>query len=138
MAYMSQETKAKLVPAIKAVCKKYGVKASVAVRNHSTLCLNINSGKINFFESYNRQMESICSGTNIHPHIPEHKHIHVNEYYYDRHFDGTAVEFLQEVIPLMYGPDYYDHSDAQTDYFNCSHYIDVNVGRWNKPYELTA
>ena len=52
MAYVSQELKAKLAPKIKAICKKYGVKASLAVRHHSTLVLNVKSGKIDFINDY--------------------------------------------------------------------------------------
>ena len=35
MAYVSQKDKAELAPGIKAVLKKYKMKASIAVRNHS-------------------------------------------------------------------------------------------------------
>ena len=52
MAYVSQELKAKLAPAIKSICKKYGVKASIAVSNHSTLVLNIKQGRIDFIENF--------------------------------------------------------------------------------------
>ena len=52
MAYMSQERKQNLAPAIKAVLKKYGVKATIAVRNHSTLVVNIKSGSIDFIENF--------------------------------------------------------------------------------------
>lgn len=114
MAYMSQEHKAKLAPTIKAICKKYNIKASLAVRNHSTLVLNIKQGDIDFDGNY----------------------IQVNPYHYQSHFTGRARDFLSEVIPAMYGPDYFDHSDAMTDYFHCSHYIDVNIGKWNQPYAL--
>ena len=51
MAYMSQEKKAKIAPVVKAVLKKYKVKGSLAVRNHSTLVLNIKSGSIDFIEN---------------------------------------------------------------------------------------
>lgn len=114
MAYMSQEHKARLAPTIKAICKKYNIKASLAVRNHSTLVLNVKQGDIDF------------GGDRV----------QVNPYWYHEHFTGRAKDFLSEVIPAMYGPDYFDHSDAQTDYFNCSHYIDVNIGQWNRPYAL--
>ena len=114
MAYMSQEHKARLAPTIKAICKKYGIKASLSVRNHSTLVLNIKQGTIDF------------GGDRI----------QVNPYWYQDHYEGRAREFLSEVIPAMYGPDYFDHSDAMTDYFHCSHYINVNIGQWNKPYAL--
>ena len=46
MAYMNQEKKAKIVSAVKPILKKYGVKATFAVRNHSTICLNVKAGKI--------------------------------------------------------------------------------------------
>jgi hypothetical protein len=56
MAYVSQALKAQLSPGIKAICKKYGVKASIAVRDHSTLVLNIKQGPIDFFTCYNNKM----------------------------------------------------------------------------------
>lgn len=112
MAYMSQEHKAKLAPTIKTICKKYGVKATLSVRNHMSLVLTVKQGDIDFGGDY----------------------IQVNPYWYHEHFTGRAKDFLSEVIPAMYGPDYFDESDAQTDYFHCSHYIDVNIGRWDQPY----
>ena len=124
MAYMSQEHKAKLAPTIKAICKKYNVKASLAVRNHSTLVLNVKQGDIDFYGDYG------------HPGAAEQFGIQVNPYHYQSHFTGRSKDFLSEVIPAMYGSDYFDESDIQTDYFHCSHYIDVNIGQWNKPYAL--
>lgn len=135
MAYMSPEHKAELAPTIKAICKKHGVKASIAVRNHMTLVLNIKSGKIDFIGSMNR----VCSQHpryNERAYTPARDHIDVNPHWYKEHFDGAALAFLSEVIPAMHGPRYFDESDSMTDYFHCSHYIDVNVGRWNAPYVL--
>jgi hypothetical protein len=140
MAYMSQEYKAKLAPTIKAICKKYNVKASLAVRNHSTLALNIKSGDINFIENYiftdaAKPHANKMTADQI-EYLRAQKAIDVNPYWYQEHFSGKSKAFLKEVIAAMYGPDYFDHSDAQTDYFHCSHYIDVNIGRWNQPYAL--
>ena len=36
----------------------------------------------------------------------------------------------------MKGPNYFNNDDAMTDYFHRSHYTDINVGKWNKPYFL--
>ena len=138
MAYVSQALKAKLAPAIKAVCAKYKIKASLAVRNHSTLVLNIKSGPIDFIGNLNKVCAVAPGADRYGAYRPAVDHIDVNPYHYQSHFDGKALKFLSEVIPLMYGPDYYDRSDIQTDYFDCSHYIDVNVGSWNKHYEVTA
>jgi hypothetical protein len=136
MAYMSQEHKAKLAPTIRAICKRYGIRATLAVRNHSTLMLTIKQGEIDFIGNSNQ----VCGNDHYQvargfkPNTSGYES--VNPYHYRSHFSGRALEFLQEVIPAMYGPDYFDHSDIQTDYFHCSHYIDVSIGRWNSPYAL--
>lgn len=135
MAYVSQELKAKLAPKIKEICRRHGVKATLGVRHHSTLVLNVRQGKIDFISSYNR----VCGARPRPEHLPFHPakdNIQANVYWYHEHFDGAALAFLKEVIPAMKGPDYFDHSDPQTDYFHCSHYYDVNIGQWNKPYAL--
>ena len=28
------------------------------------------------------------------------------------------------------------HSDAMTDYFDTAYYVNIHVGKWDKPYEL--
>jgi len=38
----------------------------------------------------------------------------------------------------MKGDQWYDNSDAMTDYFDTAYYMDINVGQWDKPYVLTA
>ena len=111
MAYMSQEHKAKLAPTIKAICKKYGIKATLSVRNHSSLVLTVKQGPIDF------------GGDRI----------QVNPYWYHEHFSGKAKSFLAEVLKAM-NVGNHDNSDIQTDYFDVGWYVDVNIGRWNKPY----
>jgi hypothetical protein len=32
----------------------------------------------------------------------------------------------------------YNNSDIMTDYFDVGWYIEINVGKWNKEYNLTA
>lgn len=138
MAYVSQELKAKLSPKIKAICKKHGVKASIAVRHHSTLVLNVKSGKIDFIENYiktdaDKVVANKMSADTI-AHIRKNQSLDVNTYWAHEHYSGKAKQFLTEMISAMKGPDFFDHTDAQTDYFHCSHYIDINIGKWDKPY----
>ena len=111
MAYVSQEKKSQLAPAIKAVLKKYNIKASISVRHHSSLVVTIKSGNIDFGDSHQ-----------------------VNEYWIDEHYTGVARDFLTELLAAMKGPDYFCEDDSQTDYFHRSHYTDINVGKWDKPY----
>ena len=129
MAYVSQELKAKLTPQIKAVCKKYGIKATVAVRRHSTLVVNISQGRIDFIKNFN-EVNARKPGF-----VSAKDYIDVNIYWYREHFDGEALQFLQELIPAM-NVGNHDRSDLQTDYFDVGWYVDVNIGRWNKPYAL--
>lgn len=126
MAYFNAEMKAKLAPAIKAICNKYGVKATIAVRNYSTLVLNIKSGKLDFLNNYDSNR------------MHNETYLQINTSWYHDQFSGNCKRFLEEVIAAMKGPDFFDHSDAMTDYFHRSHYIDINVGNWQKPYVLEA
>jgi len=139
MAYMSQEKKAKLAPAIKAVLKKYGVKGSLAVNNHSTLVLNVKSGPIDFVENYIQTDIDKPYGqkmaTDQVNYLRKQQALDVNVYWYKEHFSGKALKFLEEIVPLM-NTGNHDRSDAQVDYFDVGWYIDVNIGRWNKPYQV--
>jgi hypothetical protein len=135
MAYVSQELKAKLAPAIKAICKKYNVKASLAVRHHSTLVLNIKQGSIDFIGNSNKvcgnDFYQVARGFT--PNTQSYDS--VNPYHYSSHYDGVAKEFLLEVFTALNDGNW-DKSDIQTDYFNVGWYVDVNIGAWNKPYAL--
>jgi hypothetical protein len=61
----------------------------------------------------------------------------VNPYHYGSHFTGKALQFLKEVLTAM-NKGNWDKSDIQSDYFNVGWYVDVNIGKWNKPYVVTA
>ena len=132
MAYMNQEKKAKIAAAIKPLLAKYKLKGTLSVRNNMSIVLTIKSGSIDFignFNAYNANNNRFNPATNS---------IDVNPYWYKDHFDGIAKEALSEIVPAMYSADYYDNSDIQSDYFDTAYYIDVNVGKWDKPYEFNA
>ena len=129
---MNQERKAKIASLLKPVLKKYGVKGTLAVRSHMTICLNIKSGNIDFIQNYNDTVQAQPGG--FRNGSPVEKYIGVNPYWYQDHFSGKAKEFLSEAFAALKGAEWYDNSDAMTDYFDTAYYVDVNVGSWNKPY----
>jgi hypothetical protein len=133
MAYMSQERKAAIAPQVKEICKKYGVKASLSVRNHSTLVLNIKQGEIDFINNFNQTVQNRPGG--FRNGGQAEKSIQVNTYWYHEHFSGVAKSFLQAVLQVMNSGNH-DNSDAMTDYFDVGWYVDVNIGKWNQPYAL--
>jgi hypothetical protein len=124
MAYMNQEKKAVIAAKLKPVLKKYGVKGSLSVRNHLAITLTLKSGAIDFFEDYGDREDARKFG------------IQVNPYWFHDHFAGKSKEFLTEAFDALKSADYYDNSDAMTDYFDTAYYYGINVGKWNKPYEL--
>ena len=127
MAYVSQEMKKELAPQIKAVLKKYGMKGTVAVRHHSSLVCNIKSGKLD-----------ILGALPVGEYGPR-DYVQVNECWIEENYDDAeVVAFLTELKDAMEGPNFFNHDDSMTDYFHRSHYIDINVGQFNKPYVLEA
>lgn len=114
MAYVSNETKAAIQTALKPVFKKYGIKATVARNSYkSTLVVNVTAGDIDFGAD----------------------HIDVNIYWIDDNHKGIARDFLKEVLQtIRTAGDWFDNSDPYTDYFHTAFYIDINIGRWDKPY----
>ena len=135
MAYMSQENKAKISPAIKAILKKYNVKGSLSVRNHMSLVLTIKSGAIDFIGNSNRvcgnDFYQVARGFT--PNTSGYSS--VNPFWFKEHYDGEALDFMTEVLAAMNDGNW-DKSDIQSDYFNVGWYVDVNIGNWNKPYIL--
>jgi hypothetical protein len=134
MAYMSQEKKSKISPLVKSICKKYGIKASLAVRHHSTLVLNVKSGTIDFISNFNETIENRPGG--FRNGSPAEKSLQINTYWYHEHFSGKAKKFLSEILQVMNSGNH-NNSDIQSDYFDVGWYVDVNIGQWNKPYTVT-
>lgn len=120
MAYISQEEKKELAPGIKAVLKKYGMKGSIAINHYSSLVVNVSKGVIPFKHSHGDG------------------YTQVNTYHIDSWYEGVAKDFLNELLAAMKGTKWYDRSDAMTDYFDTAYYMDINLGKWNKPYELIS
>lgn len=136
MAYVSQEKKAQIAPVVKALLKKYNLKGSLSVRHHSTLVLTIKSGAIDFIKNYNDKTAKDARHNAMGGYTAK-DYLDVNVYWIDEHYTGKAKAFLNEVHAAMKGEGYFNHDDAMTDYFHRSHYIDINVGKWNKAYVVT-
>lgn len=58
----------------------------------------------------------------------------INQYHLDG-YNPKYTPLFEKIVSIMKGEDWYDDSDPQTDYFNTAYYIDLNIGKWNKPYE---
>ena len=129
MAYFSKERKEALLPDLKEHCKKFGIKATFAVRHHSTLVINISSGQLDFesnifdtCDNFGREWEGYTQ---------------VNPYHYESHFSGVVLYFLNGLLEIANRGNW-NRSDLQTDYFDVGWYVDVNIGKYDKPYKLVV
>ncbi len=133
---MNQERKAKITKMLKPILAKYKVKGSLSVRNHSTIVLTLKSGAIDFIGNSNR----VC-GNDFYQVQRGFKpttsgYDQVNPYWFQDHYDGDAKAFLTEAFKALKSADWYDESNAMIDYFNIAYYVDINIGKWDRPYIL--
>lgn len=137
MAYMNQKMKATLAPAIKAVLNKYKVKGTIAVNNHSSLVVTLREGELDLIGEANRFNKEYAERRG--ERFYEVKgYYQANAYRPDTYADNTVGDFFRELTAAMRGKLWYDNSDIMSDYFDTAYYLDINVGKWNKPYVFTA
>jgi len=138
MAYVSVEKKAKIAAALAPVLKKYNLKGSLKGAGSSSITLTLKSGSIDFIgngnktcsESFYQVSRGFTANTSGHE--------QVNLYWIQDHYSGKALEAMQAIKKALMAGDYYDRSDAMTDYFDTAYYFHCNIGSWNKPYAVTA
>lgn len=132
MAYMNQERKAKIKAALDKVLKPAKFKYSLRCTN-SSITLTLMKGPIDFAADFNRTLK-----TRPYRSVNEVKHnyMSINPYWFQDHFSPSVVELLKKVNAAMLAADYYDNSDAMTDYFDTAYYYNIEVGRYSKEYEV--
>lgn len=141
MAYMNQDKKKSMMPQIKAVLKKYNMKGSVSVSNHSTLVVSLKSGSLDLITAANKYNEKICEWRGW-ARSTISDYLQVNPYHCVDNMrevgEEKIADFYEELLGAMHGVGSkytnHDNSDIQSDYFDVGWYVDVNAGLWNKPY----
>lgn len=115
-AYFNQDRKKEKAPKIKKVFQKYGVKGTLGVQHYSTFQINIMSGEI--------PLEEFDGGGDI------------NHYWYERNdkYSKRVKSLFKELLEIA-NEGNHDRSDSMTDYFDVGWYVDLKVGKHNKPYQ---
>jgi hypothetical protein len=135
MAYMNQDRKAKLASGIKEILKRYGVKGSLSTSRYS-LTLNIKSGALDFIGNMNGTTKNTPYYRELRLDPDVRDYVQINTYHYRSHFSNKVIiKFFDEITRAM-NIGNHDNSDIQSDYFDVGWYVNINVGKWNKPYIL--
>lgn len=134
MAYINQTEMKELSVGIKSVLKRYGMKGTIGVYHHSTLVVNLKSGKLDIIGNW---FDTVSKKGNYGDKLDKPEYMQVNEYWFDHNYSGKVKDFLNELVSAMKGENWFDKSDIQTDYFHVKHYTNINVGKWNQNYTVT-
>jgi hypothetical protein len=93
--------------------------------------LTITSGDLDFIKNFNETVD-IRRGDSI-----TTNNISVNPYHFTSHFTGDCLKFLGQVMNVL-NEGNHNNSDIQSDYFDIGWYVDINIGKWNKPYQFNV
>ena len=153
MAYISQEEKRELAPAIKAVAKKYGRKVTIGIRNHYELVVKVKGAEDIYERLYSKIIENrILAGrdktgdsiqddidwdapidpsvfsrmTYLDRELSEFGHS-VNTSWIEENHDEKDQAFLNELHASMHSKDFYNDDDVMTDYFSRSYYTSIEL-----------
>ncbi len=140
MAYITKEQVQEKRKLVNQLCKKYGVSATVSGSNSSKITITIRKGVIDFLGNHVETLRHDI--TNNQQHIESAKwymnrgYLPVNRYCVKNRFSGIALDFMNELLDIV-ETGHYDNSDPMSEYFDVAWYIEITIGKPNKPYVLT-
>jgi hypothetical protein len=134
MAFVNQERKAILAAEVKKVMPK-DWKYSLSVRHHSTIVLTISAAPVDLMAEYNRHVSESWKrrGDTYQP----SSYAQVNEYHLDGCFSGDLLKTFTAIRDAL-NVGNHDRSDIQSDYFDVGWYVDICIGKWDKPFQVIA
>lgn len=130
MAYITTEEVREIRKELKEKFDKRGFKFSVRNSKNMEVIVSIKSGKTDFSDLWADKKEGDYG----------FGYVHINHYHL--HNYGEHAELFREIEKVIKtapakangGREWFDESDAQSDYFHTAFYFTINVGSWDKPY----
>lgn len=130
MAYISSEEVKKIRQALKKEFKN--LKLSVTREHHSVVNVSIMSSDIDFINSLTERGECLRN---------KRDYMQVNQYYIEEYFNGKAKEILLKIKDIITGIKTCKNSNAgdlSADYSDYNYFYNINIGKFDKPYQLTS
>lgn len=134
MAYISTQEVAAIRKELKAQLPQY--KFSVTKHHHSSVTVAFMKGPA-FAEFQSRDRYTGEFKDDVIEGHEQLNHYHADSFYGEE--NGAIIKKVEEIIktaPVKAGGrEWYDDSDAMTDYFDTAFYMSIHVGKWDKHYE---
>lgn len=134
MAYITSKDVKAVREALKAEFgKKF--KFGVTKENHSSVNITVKSGPapLDTYEMKNQRGDTMASNGHF-----QVNHFHTHMYGEFQGFFDRLSEIAHTAPGLAGGRAYYNNSDAMIDYFDTAYYVNISVGKWDKPYVQTS
>jgi len=137
MAYISTEDVKHIRNELKKELPQY--KFSVVRDHHSSVTISLMKGPaFNDYEYFDRY-NNVTKTANL----SDGEHHQINQFHLEDFYGKENAEILSKIDTISRtapakngGKVWYNDSDIQTDYFDIAYYVHINVGKWNKPYEI--
>ena len=138
MAYINAEQTKSIREALKKKFPEHKFSVTIGAGNHSVTASVIAGPAFRQEEAqYNKYKDKYVA-----PDLNK-DHTQVNHFWVKDHYPNNA-KFFQEVVEIIKTAPYYagvgdlwfDESDIQTDYFHTAYYLNIQVGKWNKPFQV--
>lgn len=134
MAYITAEDVKAVRNALKA---EFGnkFKFGVTKQHHSSVNIVVKSGPapLDTYEMKNQRGDMMASNGNF-----QVNHYHTHMYGEFQGFFDRLSEIAHTAPGLAGGRKWFDDSDAMTDYFSTAYYVNIEVGKYDKPYINTS
>ena len=133
MAYVNSQDVAQIRKELKEAFPEF--KFGVRKRDHMAVAVTVKSGPTNFSSIFDKD-----------EYAKKRQYAQINPYHLES-FYGEHAEFFGKIVDIIKtapargegyhkGTGYYNNSDAMIDYFDTAYYFDINLGAWDKPYEV--
>ena len=135
MAYISTEEVAAIRKELKKELPEY--KFSVTKHHHSSVTVAFMKGPA-FAEFQSRDRYTGEFKDDVIEGHEQLNHYWAMDFYGEK--NGALIKKVEKIIktaPVKAGGrEWYDKSDAMTDYFDTAFYMNIHVGKWDKHYEV--
>ena len=135
MAYISTNEIKEIRKSLK---EKFGknIKFSVTRDHYTGVRISLMEGVIDFFDGSMDMTDKYSGRVQKFDGYAQINHYHT-------HFYGAYTELFNKISEIAHtapglagGKSYYCNDDTMTDYFDRAYYVSINVGKWDKPYEI--